>query len=103
MKWLLGIASAAAVLASACCVLPLLLVSVGAAGAWMVSLRVLRPYSTALLVLCAGLVGFLWFCVIRRASCSSSAPGAAFRAVFWSTAALLVIMVCSPIWAPWFY
>ncbi len=91
-------------LAGGCCVLPLLLVSVGVTGAWMASLRVMRPYSTVLILLSSILTACLWLRVVRRPACSGQqSPGAVFRMIFWSTTALLIIMVSSAFWAPLFY
>ena len=90
-------------LAGGCCVLPLLLVSVGVTGAWMASLRVVRPYSTVLMILSGLLTTYLWLRVVRRPACSGQSPGAVFRMIFWSTTALLIIMVSSAFWAPLFY
>jgi mercuric ion transport protein len=102
-KWVLGVAGSTALLAGGCCALPLLLVSVGVTGAWMASLRGLRPYSTALLVVSASLTAYLWLRVVRRRACNSQYPGTVFRLIFWSTVALLIVMGSSALWAPLFY
>jgi len=58
----LGAAIAAAVAASICCVGPLVLIALGASGAWMSSLTVLEPIKP-LLTLATG--GFLGYAVAR--------------------------------------
>lgn len=57
-RWSIFGAVGAAVAASACCTVPLLLVSLGVGGAWMSSLTALEPYRPLFIVLAVGLMGF---------------------------------------------
>ena len=49
----LALAGIAALLASTCCVLPLLFALAGISGAWIAQLRFMEPYANALTVLAA--------------------------------------------------
>lgn len=59
-KFKFGISGAigAAVAASACCTIPLALVSIGVGGAWVSSLVALEPFRPLFIVLSVGLFGF---------------------------------------------
>ena len=56
--WSVFGAVGAAVAASACCTIPLVLVSLGVGGAWMSNLTALEPYRPLFIVLAMGLMGF---------------------------------------------
>ena len=51
----------AATVASACCVVPLLLVSLGIGGAWMSYLTALLPYRPLFIILAIGALGFAFY------------------------------------------
>jgi len=57
-NWSLGAALGAAVGASACCTIPLALVSLGVGGAWIGSLTVLAPYRWIFVALAVGALGY---------------------------------------------
>ncbi|MBA1148867.1 mercury transporter MerT [Ectothiorhodospiraceae bacterium WFHF3C12] len=59
------------VLASACCIMPLALFSVGISGAWMANLTALAPYKPLFVLLAGGLIlaGFISMRRRRRRSC----------------------------------
>lgn len=80
IKASLGLASLGAltgsVLASSCCILPLVLVSLGAGGAWMSTLTALAPYQPFFLTLAAVSIG-AGFWLVRRArtqNCAIDGP-----------------------------
>ncbi|GIV59176.1 cation transporter [Rhodocaloribacter litoris] len=56
--WGLAAALGAAVAASACCTLPLLLVALGVGGAWIGTLTALEPYRPVFIVLALGALGY---------------------------------------------
>lgn len=68
-----GIAGAAAggvvaALASiSCCILPLVLFSLGISGAWIANLTALEPYQPAFFAVAAGFLGVGYWLVYRRA------------------------------------
>lgn len=100
----------AAVLASACCLGPLLLLALGFSGAWIGNLTALEPYrflfiGTALVALLfAG--RSIWrpmpdclpgeFCAVPRVKL-------AYQILFGSVALLILIAFGFPYVAPWFY
>lgn len=104
----LALAGLAALLASSCCVLPLALALLGVSGAWMSRLRVLEPYSAALIALSfAALALAAWRLFRPAAAC---APNDACRAVqpasrrwFWAVALLALVPLIAPLLAPYFY
>lgn len=57
-RWGLAAAIGAAVAASACCTVPLLLVSLGVGGAWVGSLTAFEPYRPFFVALAVGALGF---------------------------------------------
>jgi mercuric ion transport protein len=112
----LALAGIAALLASTCCVVPLLFAIVGISGAWISRLRVLEPYSSALIGLAVvSLVVAAWG-LFRpaRADESCATVGASdveacrrsnarARGWFWLVAVLTVIPIIVPLVAPLFY
>jgi mercuric ion transport protein len=71
-------------LASSCCLLPLLLVSAGVGGAWLSQLTALAPYQPLFLAASVALLGFgFWRVYGRRQVCagnqSCATPGSAVR------------------------
>ena len=57
-NWSVGVALGAAVAASACCTIPLALVSLGIGGAWIGSLTALAPYRWIFVTLAVGALGY---------------------------------------------
>lgn len=100
----------AAILASACCLGPLLLVSLGFSGAWLGSFKALEPFRP--LFLSVGFVALVlaWRRIYRPASaCKTGEPCAApqvraiYKAVFWGVAALVGASTVFPYVLPLFY
>lgn len=72
-NWSLGAALGAAVGASACCTIPLALVSLGVGGAWIGSLTALAPYRwifVTLAVAALGYAGYNEWRLSRRPDCN---------------------------------
>lgn len=100
----------AAILASTCCLGPLVLVAVGVSGAWIGNLTVLEPYRP--IFIGAALVALL---VARRrifrpaAACKPGEACAipqvriAYRLIFWIVVALVLIALAFPYVLPLFY
>ncbi len=96
----LTIAGIAALLASTCCVVPLVLAIAGISGAWIAQLRTMQPYSDALTALAgAALAVAAWR--MWRPSCPR--PGAATRSWFWVLAVVASLPVLVRVAAPLFY
>ena len=107
----LTLAALSAMLASACCVLPLVLAVVGISGAWTSQLRWLQPYSNSLmgLALCAlGLAAWRIFRVQDAAVCDAQgqvcrSSNAVARRWFWLVALFTLVPLLVPLLAPLLY
>lgn len=100
----------AAVLASTCCLGPLVLVSLGLGGAWVSNLTALEPFrpwflGAALIALfLAGRRIFRPAVACKPGEvCAVTAIRRAYKIVFWVVAALVVIGLGFPYIAPFFY
>lgn len=100
-----------ALLASSCCVLPLLLVILGVGGSWignLAELNVYQPYFIGFASLCLG-AGF-WLVYIKpRQSCEAESYCATprsdilIKSVLWGATLLVAINATINFWAPYFY
>ncbi len=100
----------AALLTGTCCVVPLLLVSVGAGGAWLAHLRALEPYRWIFIGAALVALAFAWRRIYRPAAeCKSGEVCAVpqikrgYKIGFWVVAVLLLFMAGFPYVAPFFY
>lgn len=99
-----------ALLASSCCIGPLILIMLGASGAWIGSLSALKAYQPVFVSLAIGFLalGFWQVYGKSRRSCeeeSCSTPGSdrVVKVALWSATVLIVISVTTDLWAPLFY
>lgn len=108
LGWL-GAAGVGAVLASACCLGPLLFVSLGLGGVWLGHLQALEPYRPIFLVLAAIALFVAFRRIFRPATC---VPGQVcargpvrrlYQFLFFAAAALFLVAVAFPYVAPLFY
>ena len=96
--------------ASACCVGPLLLLSVGIGGAWISHLTALEPFRPLFIVLTGVLLGLtFWRLYLVRQSCATS-DGCAVdrtrkvqRILFWIVTPITLGLVASPWILPLLY
>jgi mercuric ion transport protein len=109
-KGTLAVGGLAAVLASACCLGPLLLVSIGLSGAWIGQLTRLEPYRP--LFLGASLVALVlaYRRIYRPVTtcepgeiCAVPSVRRIYKVLFWVVAALVLVAFGFPYVAPWFY
>lgn len=100
----------AAILASTCCLGPLLLVALGFSGAWIGNLTVLEPYRP--LFLGAGVIAlfFAWRRIFRPVHacnpgevCAVPRVRTLYKAIFWLVAALVLVALAFPYILPLFY
>jgi mercuric ion transport protein len=100
----------AAILASTCCLGPLILVALGVSGAWIGDLTVLEPYRP--LSIGAALVAlfFAWRRIFRPARacepgevCALPQVRTTYKVIFWIVAALVIIALAFPYVLPLFY
>ena len=100
----------AAILASTCCVGPLVLLLLGFSGAWIVNLTALEPYRP-MFVAAAVVALFVAYRQIFRPAvdctpgevCAVPQVRTTYRAMFWLVAVLILIAVSFPFIAPLFY
>jgi len=106
----LGTGGVAALLAGTCCVVPLLLISIGVGGAWLAHLRVLEPYRWIFIGIAAVALAFAWKRIYRSAAecrpgevCAVPRVRRGYRIIFWAVLLLLLFMAIFPYVAPIFY
>lgn len=95
--------SVAALFASACCVGPLVLVTVGVGGTWMSYLTIFEPYRWIFLGIAVAALVFVWRRIYRPAlQCAPgqvcAVPGAhrAYKVAFWFVAAFVAVAAALP-------
>ena len=93
----------AGIAASACCVGPLLLLSLGIGGAWIVHLTALEPYRPVFIVLTFLFLGLtFWKLYLVPQSCAASDDCIADRTrklqriLFWVVFPVVFLLVVSP-------
>jgi mercuric ion transport protein len=100
----------AALLTGTCCVVPLVLVSVGAGGAWLAQLRAFEPYKWVFIGAAVIALAFAWRRIYRPAAeckpgevCAVPQVKRGYKIGFWAVALLLLFMAGFPYVAPLFY
>lgn len=102
----------AAVIASACCLGPLVLVMVGVSGAWISNLTLLEPYRPVSIGVALVFMGLAWHRIYRAPAAAECEPGTmcalpqtnrVYRLMFWVVSALVLLAVGFPYLAPLFY
>lgn len=100
----------AAILASTCCLGPLVLITLGVSGAWISNLTVLEPYRPAFIGVAVVALFFAWRRIWRPATacgpgqvCMAPQVHRTYRALFWVVVALVIVALGFPVMAPWFY
>jgi mercuric ion transport protein len=91
--------------------MPLILVSAGLSGAWLSNLRVLQPYSPILIGIAIAALVLAGRSLFRSAgpcradgkAFQGSRPRSFHKTIFWAIAALTVVLLVTPVVAPWFY
>ena len=100
----------AALLASTCCLGPLVLITLGLSGAWIGNLTQLEPYRPIFIGAAAAALFFAYRRIWRpRPSCGSGEVCAVpqvdrgYKALFAVVVALVVVAIAFPLVARWFY
>ncbi|MBL8370713.1 MAG: mercuric ion transporter MerT [Burkholderiaceae bacterium] len=100
----------AAILASTCCLGPLVLITLGISGAWISNLTLLEPYRPVFISAAVVALFFAYRRIWRPVA--ACAPGQvcalppinrSYKALFWIVVALVIIALGFPLIAPWFY
>lgn len=100
----------AAILASTCCIGPLVLVALGFGGAWIGNLTVLEPYRPWFIGAAIVALIFAWRRIFRPVDqcrpgeiCAIPQVRKTYKVLFWVIAALVLIGLAFPYVAPLFY
>ena len=100
----------AAILASACCLGPLVLVSLGVSGAWIGNLTDLEPYRPLFIGAALVAMVFAYRQIFKPAAeckpgdvCAIPQVRTCYRIIFWVVAALVLIALAFPYVVPFFY
>lgn len=100
----------AAILASTCCLGPLVLVALGVSGAWIGNLAVLEPYRPVFIVAALVALFFAGRRIFRPVAacrpgeaCAIARVRFAYKLLFWVVVALVLIALGFPYVLPLFY
>lgn len=100
-----------AVLASSCCIGPLLLVTLGASGAWIGNLTALKIYQPIFVIVTLVFLGFGFWQVYGNSkqpcedgsTCATPRSSRIVKGALWAATVLVVITLTVDLWAPLFY
>lgn len=99
-----------AILASTCCLGPLVLITLGLSGAWIANLTVLEPYrpifigAALIALLLAG--RFIWRPAVACTPgtvCAIPHVKTSYKLLFWAVTALVLVALVFPYVVPLFY
>ena len=101
----------AAVLASSCCIGPLLLVTLGVSGAWIGNLTALEPYQPIFVFITFVFLALgFWQVYFKPArecrddeACARPISGRLVKTVLWVATLLVALAITIDYWAPYFY
>ncbi len=100
-----------AVLASSCCILPLLFLALGVSGAWIGTLTQLEPYKPFFIAVTAIFLALgFWQVYFKPAKdcaegsyCARPESGIIIKAALWIATLLILLAATITYWAPYFY
>ena len=100
----------AAILASTCCLGPLVLITLGVSGAWISNLTLLEPYRPIFIGAAVVALYFAYRRIWRPVAvcepgqvCARPEVKRNYKALFWIVVGLVVVALGFPFIAPWFY
>jgi mercuric ion transport protein len=109
LRWALLTSALAAIGASLCCVVPLVLVSLGIGGAWLANLTALEPYRLWFAGLALAALGFAGWRLYGPASrcdagqvCAEPRVLRRRRRLLWIAAAVILPLLLFPYYVQWF-
>ena len=89
-----------AIAASTCCIVPLILFSLGVTGAWIGNLTALEPYKPIFIAVTIGFLGYGYWMVYRRPkacvegdACARPLPDRLVTSALWGSTFLVLIAV----------
>lgn len=110
-RWFAAAGALGALLASSCCILPLILISLGVSGAWIGSLTALEAYKPVFIGIAAVFIaaGF-WRVYFRKSEpceegtiCARPDSARLTKTALWISAILVLLAATIDYWAPLFY
>lgn len=110
-KWLAAAGIFGALIASSCCVAPLLLVTLGISGAWIGNLTALEPYKPYFIAATIILLGAgFWYVHFKPKKaceegsyCARPSSARITKSALWFATLLVIISATVDFWAPLFY
>ena len=98
----------AAIAASTCCVVPLVLFSLGISGAWIGNLTALTPYKPFFITITLGFLGYGYYLVYRKPkvacvegeACARPLPNRVVKGALWFATVLVLIAFAWPVIIP---
>jgi mercuric ion transport protein len=100
----------AAILASTCCLGPLVLVALGFSGAWIGNLTALEPYRPLFIGAALIALYYAWRRIFRPVQpcqagevCAIRQVRMTYKIIFWAVAVLVLIALVFPYVLPFFY
>jgi mercuric ion transport protein len=110
-KWLAAAGISGALIASSCCVVPLLLVTLGISGAWIGNLTALEPYKPYFIVVTVALLGAgFWYVYFKPKKeceegsyCARPSSARITKSALWIATLLIALSATVDYWAPLFY
>ena len=100
----------AAILASTCCLGPLVLIGLGVSGAWIGNLTVLEPFRPIFIGIALMAMLLAWRRLFRPAAackpgevCAMPHVRTTYRMIFWVVGVLVLIALGFPYVVPFFY
>ncbi|WP_420396056.1 mercuric transporter MerT family protein [Nioella sp.] len=110
-RWIAAGGIMGALAASTCCIVPLILFSLGVSGAWIGNLTALEPYKPFFIVVTLGFLGYGYWLVYRKpnacedgAVCAKPLPNRLVKSALWVSTVLILIALfwnwIAPVIAP---
>tara|TARA_R110002072_G_scaffold66291_6_gene163465 strand:- start:4370 stop:4768 length:399 start_codon:yes stop_codon:yes gene_type:complete len=107
-SWIAAGGILGAIAASSCCILPLVLFSLGIGGVWIGNLTALAPYQPIFVVITLGFLGYGYWLVYRKSkedcadgtACARPLPNRIVKLSLWLATALVAAALAFPYIAP---
>lgn len=111
LGWVAAGGVVGAILASACCVVPLLLVTLGVSGAWIANLTALEPYKPYVAAVTLALLGYGFWHVYFKPKppcedgfyCARPQSTRIAKIALWLGLVVVIIALTLNWWSPYFY
>jgi len=110
-RWIAAGGIFGALAASSCCIVPLVLFSLGVSGAWIGNLTAMAPYKPIFIVITLGFLGYGYWLVYRKpkacadgATCARPLPNRLVKTALWGSTILIFLALfwtwIAPVVAP---